>query len=172
MRGNEKTREICRLVKHATAASDVGDHELADSLLERCMALDDGTDTDLLGDVDLPPFRLRPYLILADDLLKRGDAAKALLLLCRARERWDNQPDLHLGVARCHQALEHWPEAEAAYRRCIELDPRAYVCILLASMLDQLGRDEEAVWWLHHSLVIDPNYEECKRCTNPLFQAA
>ena len=157
---NETTREICALLKEAATARDAGDGEREEQLLLHCIELDDGTDADVVGDLDLPPFRVRPYLILAMALLERGEAARALVQLERARERWTRQPDLELILARCHEALKAWSEAEVAYRRCIELEPRAYVCVLLGSMLDRLGRSDEAVWWLHHSLVVDPNYEE------------
>ena len=94
------------------------------------------------------------------NLLDRGEATRALVPLEHARARWADKADLHLLLARCHQAVEDWPSAEVAYRRSLELQPLAYVCVLLGAVLDRLGRADEAVWWLHHSLELDPDYEE------------
>ena len=158
--GNETTRAIRGLLKQAESARDAGDHELGGRLLERCIELDDGTDADVSGDADRPPFRLRPYMILAENLLQRGDAGRALALLTRALERWPGDPDLHMLLGQSYAARDDWEHAVQSYRRSFDLDQRAYVCILLASALDKLQRPHEAWWWLRHSLVVDPDYEE------------
>lgn len=160
MRGNDTTREIKRLIREASASREAGDGAAEDRALLRCIELDDGEDRDLRGEPDLPPFRLRPYLSYADALLNRGDAVGALRILDPALARWPSDADAHLLAAMCRRALKQWEAAESALRRSFELDARAYTCIFLAQSLDKLGRVQEARWWLRHSLVVDPNYEE------------
>jgi tetratricopeptide (TPR) repeat protein len=149
---NKTTRAMIRQM----LAGD-GDHELN---LERSIALDDGTDNDARGALDLPPYRLRPYLILCDERRKRGDPAGGAKVLAAVVERWPDDADLHLGLARCYDELGDWTAAEASYRRSVELAPRAETCIFLAATLDHLGRFDEARSWLQRALVIDPDYEE------------
>jgi tetratricopeptide (TPR) repeat protein len=109
-----------------------------------------------MGAPDLPPLRLRPYLSYAHSLYERGNAAGALAVLEIAIVRWPNSADLHMLVGTCHQSLEDWESALLAFQRSNLSEPRPYVCVLLASSLDKLGRRGEA----RHSLVVDPNYEE------------
>lgn len=153
-------REIFRHVRAAQAAREAGDHEAEDRAWLRCIELDDGSDAALMGEPDLPPFRLRPYLSHADNLRTRGDGSAALTILERALVRWPDDAVVHMLVGVCHRSRRDWVPAAAALRRSAELDPRAWVCILLADSVDKLGRSDEAIAWLHRSLVVDPDYEE------------
>ncbi|MEO7736341.1 MAG: tetratricopeptide repeat protein [Kofleriaceae bacterium] len=148
------------LMRQSNAAEEAGDAALTQRLLERCLELDDGGDTAARGRADLPPFRLRPYLTLANLLLEQADFAPALGILTRARDRWPDDPSLHLVFGRCYQRQQDWARCELAYRRSFELQPRAYICTLIAAALDKLRRPRQAVWWLRHTLVVDPDYEE------------
>ena len=160
MRGNEVTRAISRLFKQALLAGEAGDRERHHELLQRCIELDDGTDAGLFGDGDLPPLRLRPYLILAEELRNQGDIDRALALLIRASERWPADSDLLLVLAECYKDQKDWERAAQAYRASFDRRQDALVCCLLASVLDKLGRHHESWWWLRHTLVVDPDYEE------------
>jgi tetratricopeptide (TPR) repeat protein len=144
----------------ASAAQEAGDREAEDQAWWRCIELDDGSDAALKGDPGLPPFRLRPYLSYANSLRERGDATSALTILDRALVRWPNDADAHMLVGMCHRSQKDWGRAAVAFQRSVELAPRASVCILLADSLDKCGRRDESVAWLHHSLVVDPDYEE------------
>ena len=159
-RGNEMTREILRSMAAAVAAQERDDREAEDRAWLRCLALDDGSDAAVTGDPNLPPFRLRPYLSYADSLRKRGDASGGLAILERALERWPNSADVHMLVGLCHQSEHGWSRAADAFRRSLELEPQAWVCVLLAHSLGKCGRPDESEAWLRHSLVIDPDYEE------------
>jgi tetratricopeptide (TPR) repeat protein len=160
MTANAVTKQIIRQFRAAIAADGAGDHEVGDRAYRRAIELDDGTDADVMGAPDLPPLRLRPYLSYAHSLYERGNAAAALAVLETAVVRWPNDADLHMLAGSCHQSLENWDDAVLAFQRSNLSEPRPYVCILLASSLDKLGRRAEARHWLEHSLVVDPNYEE------------
>jgi len=147
-------------MRTALVAHEGGDREAEDRAWLWCIELDEGSDAALKGKPDLPPFRLRPYLIHAENLRERGDAPAALMILDRALVRWPDDADAHLLAGQCHESQADWGRAEAAFRRSVELDPSASACVLLAHSLDKLGRGHEAVEWLHHSLVVDPDYEE------------
>jgi tetratricopeptide (TPR) repeat protein len=160
VRVNDATRAIIRLFKQALLANEAGDQARYLELLERCIELDDGTDADVLGDGDLPPLRLRPYIILADELRKRGEIDRALSLLARASERWPADSDLQLHLGACYNDQKDWERAAQTYRASFDRRQDAFVCILLGSVLDELGRHDESLWWLRHTLVVDPDYEE------------
>ena len=99
-------------------------------------------------------------LLIAMELLERGDATGALAVLERARPASDDDSNLHLLLGRCHETREDWPRAEIAYRRSLELRPDAAVCLFHCVVLDRLGRDDESIAGLHRALEIDPAYEE------------
>jgi tetratricopeptide (TPR) repeat protein len=160
MAGNMTTRAIRGLLRTASAARNAGERDAAHRAWLRAIELDDGADAELTGDPELPPFRLRPYLLLARDLRDHGDAAGALAILEQAIVRWSDDADLQMLLGVCHNSLDDWERAASAFRRCIHIEPRPYICILLAGTLDKLGRFGEALHWLRHSLVVDPNYEE------------
>ncbi|HEY6039561.1 MAG TPA: tetratricopeptide repeat protein, partial [Kofleriaceae bacterium] len=84
MPGNETTKEIRRMLVEASSA----DTERSEELYMRCVELDDGTDNAAMGDAEMPPFRLRPYLLLASIWRKRGEHQRAANILERALQRW------------------------------------------------------------------------------------
>ena len=46
-------------------------------------------------------------------------------------------------------------------RESNEIEPRAFLCVMVGKMVDRQGqRSEEAISWLHRALAIDPDYEE------------
>jgi tetratricopeptide (TPR) repeat protein len=157
---NKTTRAILRVLREALRTSNGGSTARYRILLERCIELDDGSDREANGDPTMPPFRLRPYLLLAVDLLDESNPEAALGPLEQAVVHWPDQCDVHILLGRCHAARNDWDSAVDAYHRCVEIERRPYICVLLAHALDKLHRRIEAEWWLRHSLVIDPDYEE------------
>ena len=154
------TSQIIRSMKAGLAMED-SDPAAFDRALERCIALDDGGATNLRGDAHLPPFRLRPYIVFANALTNRGAPERAIVVAEPALVRWPDEPDLHLVLARAYDTLGDHSGAEQSYRRANEIDPRPYVCVHIAKMIDKQGdRGEEAIEWLHRTLDLDPDYEE------------
>jgi tetratricopeptide (TPR) repeat protein len=154
--GNATTNQIRRLLVEASTA----ELSASESLYERCIDLDDGADVDVMGDANMPPFRLRPYLLLAGIAMNRGDHERAAAVLQRALLRWPDDAfalgmlgQVYLELARLH-------DAEIALRRSVDLEPNPATCVFLGVAVDRQGRPDEAVQWLHESLAIDPNYEE------------
>jgi tetratricopeptide (TPR) repeat protein len=160
MAGNKTTRAIVGLLRTGSAARHAGDRKAAKRAWLRAIEIDDGADAELTGDPELPPFRLRPYLLLARDLRDHGDDAGALAVLEQALGRWSGDADLQMLLGQCHDSVNDREAAVSAFQRSINIEPRAYVCIMLAVVLDKLARHGEALHWLRHSLVVDPNYEE------------
>ena len=158
--GNDTTRKIRRLLVAASEANKIGDREAEKRAWLDAIELDDGSDSDVMGDSQWPPFRLRPYIMYAHDLQQLGDARGALKVVEQARVRWAGDDHLQMLLGRCHADLEEWQQAADAYQRSAELAPRASTFLLLGSALDKLGRHDDALHWLLQALVIDPNYEE------------
>lgn len=158
--GNQITRAVKRLL---VTAGQSQDEAVSIGAWQAAIALDNsdnGADSDVMGDSHLPPFRLRPYICYANLLRDRGEARTALTILEPIRERWHDDPDLHMLLGCCYGDLGEWHQAVTAYRRANELRPRAMICILLGGAYDKLGRHEDALQEVWQALAIDPNYEE------------
>lgn len=156
---NETTKEISRLLRLATDAEDNNDLDSARQLYERCLALDDGTDTHAHYP-ERAPVRLCAYLRYGWFLKDQADPRAALRLADRAVARWPNDSSLHSLIGRCHQDLDELPEAEAAYRRSLAIEPMTTTLSFLAQVLPWQDRDDESVVCLYIVLELDPNYEE------------
>ena len=156
MVGNATTKEIRRLLKEASTAEDAAREEL----YERCIELDDGADTEVLGDPGMPPFRLRPYLLLAGIAMNRSDHSRAADLLERAVQRWPDDGFAFRMLGQAYLELKRPHDAETALRRSLALEPHPATCVFLGVAVDRQGRADEAVQCLHESLAIDPNFEE------------
>jgi tetratricopeptide (TPR) repeat protein len=156
---NAGTREIARLFDQAVTELET-DRRRGMRSLKRCIELDDGSDCNARGKIELPPFRLRPYLVLALELDTDGDSERALAVLDQAKLRWPDDSHLYMHYGEIYRGREDWSRAEDAYKRCCRLHPRAYIAMTIATVLDQQQRHAEAEWWLCQTLVIDPCYEE------------
>lgn len=158
--GNEITRAIKRLLVTASRSEDDAACAAAWQAAIALDNTDNGADSDVMGESHLPPFRLRPYICYANLLRERGEARTALTILEPIRERWQDDPDLHMLLGCCYGDLGEWHQAVTAYRRANELRPRAMICILLGGAYDKLGRHDDALQELWQALAIDPSYEE------------
>lgn len=69
------------------------------------------------------PAELDALLDQASALLRRRDAAGALVLLTHAAARHDKHADCHAMLGVAYRMNEQWDEAETAYRRAIALSP-------------------------------------------------
>ncbi len=79
-------------------------------------------------------------------LLAEGRPEAALEHLARAGRATPRRPSLHIQIGETLVALRKWPEAEAAFRRTLDLDPRnphAHLGVAKASL--RQGRVEEGV---------------------------
>jgi outer membrane protein assembly factor BamD (BamD/ComL family) len=89
------------------------------------------------------------------NLLRNGQAAEALAIFERLEktpapasasafdEFFDLRAELPMGIARCQLALEHWPEAAAAFERALAANPHGIYALenrlALASALEHQG---------------------------------
>lgn len=153
------TRQMMKAMREAIALES--DPSAYDRAMERCLALDDGEASDARGEPSLPPFRLRPYLVYANQLIRRGAAGRAVAIVEPLQSRWPDEFHLHLTLGAAFEAIGVWNRAEASYRRANEIEPRPYVCVMAGKMVDHQGqRVDECIAWLHRALEIDPDYEE------------
>ena len=153
------TRQMMKTMREAIAVES--DPSAYDRAMERCLALDDGEASDARGEPSLPPFRLRPYLNFGMSLAKRGALGRAVAILEPLLPRWPDDFHLHLTLASFFERTGTWNRAEAALRRAHEIEPKAFVCVMVAKMVDHQGqRVDEAIAWLHRALELDPHYEE------------
>src|SRR3569832_2961236 len=94
-------------------------------------------------------------------LAKRGALGRAAAILEPLLPRWPDDFHLHLTLASFFERTGTWNRAEAALRRAHEIEPKAFVCVMVAKMVDHQGqRVDEAIAWLHRALELDPDYEE------------
>ncbi len=94
----------------------------------------------------LDPKSYAPLLGLADVALRRGDPRRADTLLAQARALAPSSAEVAAVSGRVHVVMRRVPEAEAEFRRAIELDPRFPTPRLdLADLLLANGRTDDAV---------------------------
>jgi tetratricopeptide (TPR) repeat protein len=158
---NETTKEISKLLEQAITAEDQKDIERARKLYQRCLELDDGSDSAPLRPERLST-RLRARLLHIEFLRAQGNIEQALSLATGSAERWPEQAMVHKQMARCLLAMGRPSEAEHAYRRALAIRPDPGVWVLLAAVIgnELENRGDEAIQCLHEALALDPNYEE------------
>ncbi len=127
-------------------AEKAGDSGKALRLYERASAMD--------------PTAPHPRLRLASLLYDEGEWSEAIHVARQLTKRW---PRVHLAycvIARSYAELGRWMMAERFYRRCLAIKQSPSTWVLLGSVLDQLGRNDEAEECLRKALKVDQNYEE------------
>lgn len=147
-------------MREASRACDTGDRDTAARAWLRCIELDDGSDAELRGAPDLPPFRLRPHISYANQLRKCGDAAEGVKVIERALVRWPDDADAHLLLGLCYREMKDWDRAVPALRRSDEIVPSADACVFLADALRRGGHHDQVRRWLLRAITVDPKHEE------------
>jgi predicted Zn-dependent protease len=95
-----------------------------------------------------------PLLAEADRLAERGDADVALVQLARAEAVEPNDPRVPFRIGELLYQAERYPEAVAAYRRTVRLDPsRARVFYKLGLAYKAAGERHRAVFALEQALL-------------------
>ncbi len=81
----------------------------------------------------------------AGRLSKEGKLDEALAVYEGLLPENDELPELHFNIGALHARQEEWPEAEAAFRRTLELKPdQLNAALSLAGVLESQGRADEA----------------------------
>ncbi|MEZ4222605.1 MAG: tetratricopeptide repeat protein [Polyangiaceae bacterium] len=158
---NETTEKIRQLLVQGIECQHAGDLAAAEELFMQCMNLDDGTDSDATGGGP-SSIRLSAHVRYAMVLEERGHPRRALAVVEAASKRWPSQATVWSFLGRLRVAVGQPEGAEQAYRRSLELEPRACTWSLLYWVLkhELEGRDDEAVACLHAALDVDPDYED------------
>ena len=127
-------------------AEEAGDSHKALRLYEQASAIDPTA----------PHSRLR----LASLLFDEGRWKDAIRIARQLTKRW---PRVHLAysvIARSYAELGRWIMAERFYRQSLAIKQTPDNWVLLGSVLDRLGRNDEAEECLRKALKVDPRYEE------------
>jgi Flp pilus assembly protein TadD len=119
----------------------------------------------------LQPFDSTPWVNLAAIYLKAGNPERALEYNEKALQLDPGSVDARFGKAECFRALNRWPEAIAAYRATIRLNPahgdaRNNLAGLLAQSGDLTGAQEE----MEKLVQINPDYQGVQENLNRLKQ--
>lgn len=100
---------------------------------------------------------------LAEAYRKAGEGAKALELLEVGLAQHQNYVPAHIVRGRCYLDAQSSAQAEAAFRRVVELDPENAIALKgLADIAESEGRFSEAMGRLETLLEVDRNNEEAR----------
>jgi Flp pilus assembly protein TadD len=92
------------------------------------------------------------------DHLRSGHPAQATVALEKAKRREPEKASIREALGIAYFRIRRWPEAEAEFRKLVELSPADhYANLALARTLDKLGRGEEAVRYHAIARALDPD---------------
>jgi tetratricopeptide (TPR) repeat protein len=69
---------------------------------------------------------------------------------------WGNEPIIMFWKARLHSKLEQAAQAEACYRRCMDISEHASYMAAFAEFLVAQGKTSEAIEWVNKALAVSP----------------
>lgn len=141
--------ELLVVFDRARNLFESGEFEAADEL---CQDISAG------APLDAEPFHLRALI-----QYRLGNIRKAGEMILEAITRNDDNPEIHANCGAIMNMLGRYPEAEAASRHVLELNPRrADGYSNLAVALEMQGRYDEAAEACHQALKLQPNYPEAR----------
>jgi tetratricopeptide (TPR) repeat protein len=110
------------------------------------------------------PVRSRPHVFVAQALMARGEAARAIPLLERATGLRPRTPLAHLNLAKAYAEVDRLGDAERAARAGIGSTSSAVTGanVLLGRILLRMGRVEEACRAFEAELAADPRGREAR----------
>ncbi|NQW01546.1 MAG: sulfotransferase [Rhodospirillales bacterium] len=137
------------LFEQARKLFEAGDLNEADELCQ---------DVSASAPLDAQPFHLRALI-----QYRLGHLSKAGEMILEAITRNDDDPEIHANCGAIMNMLARYPEAEAASRHVIALNPRrADAYSNLGVALEMQGRLEEAKEACQVALELQPNYPEAR----------
>jgi tetratricopeptide (TPR) repeat protein len=126
----------------ATYYNDVGRHEEAARQCEQGLLLKKG--------------RLMLSIQRAIACYHLGRFKEGLAVLERQKYTWERESIIVFWQARCQEGLQNVSEAEACYRRCMDISEDVAYMTAFAAFLKAQGKGDEAREWLKRALALSP----------------
>ena len=139
----EKAREI---FEAAIQAEETGDFDTARRLYEQASLM--------------APTRPHPRLRLALLLHKEGKWKQAIRVARQLTKRWPRVQPAYVVIAHSYAQLGRWIIAERFSRQALAINEDPNIRVLLAFVLGQLERNDEAEECLHKALEDNPDNDE------------
>lgn len=150
----EKARE---LLEAAIQAKNAGDSDEAIRLYEQASLV--------------APDRPGPRLRLAFLLLEQRKWKQAIRVARQITKRWPGCQPAYVIVAQSYSQLERWKFAERFFREALAINEEPNIRVLLAYVLSQMERNDEAEECLHKSLEVNPDNDEAHYNLGRVYKA-